>query len=109
MRQLRTRKNIIPFLASISRSQKRSKGHEKHSNKSLVEVAGKKWATVAVWTSVLVFTLPVFRCGGRTGLTFWDWIREHSVFGSPIQYVPEERYMEELEGAWIDENGNLRW
>jgi len=46
-------------------------------------------------------TLPVFRSGGRTGLTLFQWVKEHSVYGSPIQYVPEEDYARELEGVKI--------
>ena len=58
---------------------------------------------------VMAFTLPVFRSGGRAGLTMFSWIANHSVFGPPVEYVPEEKYMEELQGTWVDEKGNLRW
>jgi hypothetical protein len=47
---------------------------------------------------IIFFTLPVFRSGGRTGLTGFQWIKEHTIWGSPIQYVPEEDYMAELQG-----------
>lgn len=46
---------------------------------------------------VLSFTLPIFRSGGRTGLTFWGWIFNHSIFGPPVEYVPFEDYARELE------------
>lgn len=45
------------------------------------------------------FTVPVFRSGGRTGLTWFEWTMQHTIFGSPIQYVPEEDYARELEGV----------
>ena len=45
------------------------------------------------------FTLPVFRSGGRTGLSFWGWVVNHTVFGPPVEYVPEEDYARELEGV----------
>ena len=45
------------------------------------------------------FTLPVFRSGGRTGLSFWGWVLNHTVFGPPVEYVPEEDYARELEGV----------
>lgn len=48
---------------------------------------------------VLCFTLPIFRSGGRTGLTFFEFIKEHTIWGSPIQYVPEEDYTAELSGV----------
>ncbi len=43
--------------------------------------------------------LPIFRSGGRTGLIFWEWVRNHTIFGPPIEYVPEEDYARELEGV----------
>jgi len=42
------------------------------------------------------FTLPIFTSGGRTNLTFWGWIINHTVFGPPVEYVPEEDYAREL-------------
>jgi len=42
------------------------------------------------------FTLPIFQSGGRTGLTFWSWVVNHSIFGPPVEYVPEEDYAREL-------------
>ena len=80
----------------------------KPSNKYLTEALGRNWAIVVVWVAVLSMTLPVFRSGGRSGLTFWGWIINHSVFGKPVEYVPIENYLEELEGAWTDEEG-LHW
>lgn len=47
------------------------------------------------------FTLPIFHSGGRTNLTAFQWIKEHTIWGSPIQYVPEESYRRELEGVTI--------
>lgn len=51
------------------------------------------------------FTVPVFRSGGRTHLTCFEWIVEHTIWGSPVQYVPEEDYARELEGAKIKRVG----
>lgn len=41
-------------------------------------------------------TLPIFRSGGRTGLTYWEWIYNHTIWGPPVEYVPEEDYVREL-------------
>lgn len=38
--------------------------------------------------------LPVWRCGLRSKLTFWGFVREHTVFGSPVEYIPAEDYEE---------------
>ena len=40
--------------------------------------------------------LPVWRSGGRSGLTFWGWIWNHTIFGPRVEYVPEEDYEAEL-------------
>ena len=46
------------------------------------------------------FALPIFRSGGRTGLSFWQWVVNHTVFGPPVEYVPSESYARELEGTF---------
>lgn len=69
----------------------------------------RNWKILGIWVLVLSFTLPVFRSGGRTELVMWDWVKNHSVFGEPVEYVPEEQYMAEVQGTWIDEEGRLRW
>jgi len=46
------------------------------------------------------FTLPIFRSGGRTGLSFWQWVVNHTIFGPSVEYVPEEDYSRELEGVF---------
>lgn len=45
------------------------------------------------------FTLPIFRSGGRTGLSFWQWLVNHTVFGPAVEYIPFEDYSRELEGS----------
>lgn len=48
---------------------------------------------------VLFCTVPVFRSGGRTGLTGFQWLKEHTIWGSPIQYIPSEDIARELYGV----------
>lgn len=50
---------------------------------------------------VSLFTVPIFRSGGRTNLTAFGWLVNHMIFGPPVEYVPEEDYMCELQGAKI--------
>ena len=50
---------------------------------------------------VASLTVPIFRSGGRTGLSFWGWIFNHTIFGPPVEYVPEEDYARELDGVRI--------
>jgi len=37
--------------------------------------------------------LPVWRCGLRENLNFWSWVKEHTIYGSPVEYIPEEEYL----------------
>ena len=41
---------------------------------------------------LLLSFLPIWRCGLRDKLTFWDFVREHTIYGSPVEYIPEEDY-----------------
>jgi len=108
VRQLRAQNNTIRLAANTSPTRKLNPELGRPTKKSLVKLLGKNWATVAIWVTVLSLTLPVFRCGGRTGLTFFDWIKEHSIWGSPVQYVPSEDYARELEGTYLQDE-ELRW
>jgi len=56
-----------------------------------------------LFTGLLVvesLTLPIFRSGGRTGLSFVEWVINHTIWGKPIEYVPSESYSRELEGIF---------
>jgi len=56
--------------------------------------------TLAIWVAIgACFTVPIFRSGGRTHLTFFQWVWNHTIFGPPVEYVPEEDYTRELEGV----------
>ena len=52
------------------------------------------------------FTLPIFRSGGRTELSFWGWVKNHTIFGPPVEYVPVEDYARELQGVFTWEPVN---
>jgi len=56
------------------------------------------WKVVGLWVFVMAFTWPVFRSGGRTNLSMVQWVINHTVFGPPVEYVPEEDYIAELGG-----------
>lgn len=59
----------------------------------------------------LLFTaghcVPIFRSGGRTRLTFSEWVLNHTIFGSPVEYVPKEDYARELEGIEIPKGAEM--
>jgi len=46
--------------------------------------------------------LPVWRCGLRGDLTFWQFVQEHTIWGHDVEYIPEEFYGD----APCDQNGN---
>jgi len=46
------------------------------------------------------FTLPLFRSGGKTGLSFWGFVANHTIFSDPVEYVPQEDYAREMEGIF---------
>ena len=46
------------------------------------------------------FTLPLFRSGGKTGLSFWGFVANHTIFSDPVEYVPQEDYASEMEGIF---------
>ncbi len=41
---------------------------------------------------LLLSALPVWRSGGRGNLNFWEFILNHTIWGLPVEYVPEENY-----------------
>ena len=44
--------------------------------------------------AIAAFTLPIFKSGGKTGLTFAGFIRNHTIWADPgPEYVPQEAYM----------------
>ena len=57
--------------------------------------------------AIALFTVPIFRSGGRTSLSFFGWLVNHTVFGGPVEYVPEESYQDELEG--VPCSGVVEW
>lgn len=57
---------------------------------------------------VAFFCIPILRSGGRTGLTGFQWLVNHTVFGKPVEYVPEEDYRREIEGVKITRAGSYQ-
>jgi len=55
-----------------------------------------KTSTIAV-LGLAATLLPVWRSGGREHLNFWEFVLNHTVFGPPVEYVPEEDYQNHIE------------
>ena len=51
-------------------------------------VISKDLAIIALRASFM----PVWRCGLREDLNFWQFTKEHTIYGSPVEYIPEEEY-----------------
>lgn len=47
-----------------------------------------------------IFGVPIFRSGGRTHLSFFNWVVNHTVFGPAVEYIPVENYSREIEGVF---------
>lgn len=41
-------------------------------------------------------SLPIWSCGQRKQLTFWEFVLDHTVFGPNPEYIPEELYTQPL-------------
>ena len=59
-----------------------------------------KWA-LCLATAGVSF-LPVWRSGMREHLNFWQFVRNHTIWGPPVAYVPEEEYTRSQSSA-VDE------
>lgn len=43
---------------------------------------------------LLAFSLlPIWTSGLREKMTLWEWIINHTTFGAPSEYIPEEYYL----------------
>lgn len=56
-------------------------------------------------TLTIASTIPVFRSGARSHLTFWEWVWNHTIFGPPIEYLPEEDYESALCATTLTRRG----
>lgn len=61
---------------------------------------GKLGKTLLVWGVLLAFTLPIFRSGLKGNLSFFDFIRNHTIFADSKvpEYIPRENYEEIFNG-----------
>ena len=51
------------------------------------------WAkTFLVWAVVFACVAPIFRSGLKTNLTLLSWIRNHTIWGDKVEFIPEEDY-----------------
>jgi uncharacterized membrane protein len=41
----------------------------------------------------LASLLPIWRSGLREHMNFWEWIINHTIWGPPSEYIPEEYYL----------------
>lgn len=51
-----------------------------------------KIRTVGLITLGIASLFPIWRSGGREDLNFWEWIWNHTIWGPPVEYIPEEDY-----------------
>ena len=77
-------------------SRKQLIKQERHINPLSLDKKQKK--SLIVGALVILSLVPIFRSGGKTGLNFWAWIYNHTIFAGPKpEFVPEEDYMTQME------------
>ena len=74
---------------------------------SLILGIEMKTAGILLATAVLG-SIPIWSCGLRKNLTFWQFLVEHTRFGHPVMYVPEELYTHPLSEEEIEKLLALR-
>ena len=55
-------------------------------------------ALIVVLLLVLISLIPFWRSGRRGRMNFWGFLMNHTIWGPPTEYVPEEDYEKALEG-----------
>lgn len=48
---------------------------------------------IALMGFVALSLVPIWRSGLRQNMNLWEWIINHTVFGPPSEYIPEEYYL----------------
>ena len=44
--------------------------------------------------------IPVWRSGARKNLSFWSFVLNHTIWGPPIEYIPDEDYARALDNPF---------
>ncbi len=51
-------------------------------------------STKVIGVLLLLTLIPAWRSGLKTKMNFWQFTVNHTVWGDPVEYVPEEKYEE---------------
>ena len=82
-------------LNPTSLSETRSRRPVRHTARNKVNWAG----VIALGLVVAAFTVPVWRSGLRANLTFFQFVVNHTIWGPPVEYIPEEDYTKIVGGG----------
>ncbi len=53
----------------------------------------RSWLKIGIGAAlVFAFTVPIFRSGLKDRLTLFQWLINHTIWGQPVEYIPEEDY-----------------
>ena len=53
----------------------------------------RSWLKIGIGAAlVFAFTVRIFRSGLKDRLTFFQWLINHTIWGQPVEYIPEEGY-----------------
>ncbi len=56
----------------------------------MVMTKGEK---IALGGFIILSFLPIWRSGLRENMILWEWIVNHTIFGPPSEYIPEDYYL----------------
>lgn len=45
---------------------------------------------------LLISLIPIWRSGLRENQSFWEFVLNHTIWGPPVEYIPEEAYEDNL-------------
>jgi hypothetical protein len=67
--------------------------HWQDAGKLIVNPKKRNWWKIgAALFLVFSFTVPCFRSGMRSRLTLFEFIVNHTIWGPPVEFIPEEDY-----------------
>ena len=52
--------------------------------------------------AIVLGSIPVWRCGLRERISFFQFVKEHTIWGHPVTYVPEESFTAPLSDEEIE-------
>ena len=78
----------------LRQNRRKSTSEQKMHLPSVGRHTKNHYKTALVWIGILAVALPIFRSGLRSNLTFFEFVKLHTIFGPEPEYIPKELYSE---------------